>query len=84
MRYVLAAAAMMAMLAGPAYSQMKMGGGEKDPLQSMYERQDKEKADIERDYNTTMKRLKAQNAVTTTNSDPWRGVRQGGETSAKR
>ena len=83
MRYVLAAAVMMTTLAGPAYSQMTMNSDQKDPLQAMYERQDKEKADIERDYNATMKRLKGQGAAPAS-SDPWQGVRPARETNAKR
>jgi hypothetical protein len=82
MRYLFAAAVTMAMLGGPAYSQMSMGP-EKDPLQLKYEREDKERAENERAYNETMKRLKKQ-APATTNSDPWKIVRPASESNSKR
>lgn len=82
MRYLVAAAVTMAMLAGPAYSQMNLGP-EKDPLMLKYERQDKERAENEKAYNETMKRLKSQ-APAATNSDPWKTVRPTAESNAKR
>jgi hypothetical protein len=48
-----------------------------------YEREDKEKADAEKDYNTQMKRLKAQ-APAKAKVDPWSGVRPATDASAKR
>jgi hypothetical protein len=82
MRYLLAVAMTMAMLAGPAYAQFSTGA-EKTPLQLKYEREDKERADTEKAYNDTMKRLKSQRPVTTT-SDPWKTVRPASESNAKR
>jgi hypothetical protein len=82
MRYLFAAAMTMAMLTGPASSQMSMGP-EKDPLALKYERQDKERAENEKAYNDTMKRLKSQ-APATTSSDPWKTVRPASESNAKR
>ena len=82
MRYLFAAAVTMAMLAGPAYAQMNMGP-EKDPLKLKYEAEDKARAENERAYNETMKRLKTQ-APAATNSDPWKTVRPAGESNAKR
>jgi hypothetical protein len=82
MKYVFAAAMTMAVLAGPAYAQMSMGA-DKTPLQLKYEREDKERAENEKAYNTTMKRLKSQ-APATTNSDPWKTVRPASESNAKR
>ena len=85
MRYLFAAAVTMAMLAGPAYAQkgMSMGGSEKDPLKLKYEAEDRARAENERAYNETMKRLKSQ-APATTNSDPWKIVRPSSEPNAKR
>ena len=78
MRYVLAVIATLAILtiaAAPARAQVSLGGGgQKTPLELQYEREAKERAENEANYNTTMKRLKAQGA-TTTNSDPWKTVR---------
>jgi hypothetical protein len=68
------AVAMMGMLTAPAYSQMNMNSGHKTPLQLKYEREDRERAESERTYNETMKRLKAQPPAAT-KSDPWAGVR---------
>jgi hypothetical protein len=82
MRYLFVAAVTMAMLTGPAYSQMNMGP-DKDPLALKYEREDKERAENEKAYNETMKRLKKQ-APATTNSDPWKTVRPASESNAKR
>jgi hypothetical protein len=62
------------MLAGPAYSQMGSTAPEKTPLDLKYEREAREKEQIEKDYNAQMKRLKAQDPVKT-NSDPWKTVR---------
>jgi hypothetical protein len=72
----------MAMLSGPAYS-LDMNGESKDPLTLKYEREAREKADAERDYNAQMKRLKAQ-APTKAKVDPWSNVRPAGDTTAKR
>ena len=82
MRYLFAAAVTMAMLAGPAHAQMNMGS-DKTPLQLKYEAEDKARAENERTYNETMKRLKSQ-APPTTNSDPWKTVRPTSEPAAKR
>jgi hypothetical protein len=82
MRYLVATAVTMVLLAGPAYSQMNMGP-EKDPLKLKYEREDKERAENERAYNETMKRLKSQ-APASTSSDPWKTVRPASESNAKR
>ena len=82
MRYILAAAVTMAMLTGPAYSQMSMGP-EKDPLKLKYEQEDKARAENEKAYNDTMKRLKSQ-APAQTSNDPWKTVRPASESSAKR
>ncbi|MCX7314353.1 MAG: hypothetical protein NTV56_22240 [Alphaproteobacteria bacterium] len=72
----------MSMLTGPAFC-FEMNGEKKDPLTLMYERQDKEKADAEKDYNTQMKRLKQQ-APTSAKNDPWSGVRANSDSGAKR
>jgi hypothetical protein len=78
MRYLFAAAMTMAMLTGPAHSQQQ-----KTPLQLKYEREDRERAENEKDYNATMQRLKSQ-APATTNADPWKTVRPTTESNAKR
>ena len=83
MRYLFAAAMTMAMLTGPAYSQMSAGAGAKPRSQLKYEREDRERAENEKAYNATMKRLKSQ-APATTNSDPWKTVRPASESNAKR
>jgi hypothetical protein len=84
MRYLFAAAVAMAMLAGPAHAQFNTpGGNSNDPLKQKYEREDKERAENEKAYNDTMKRLKSQ-APATTNSDPWKTVRPAAESNAKR
>ena len=82
MRYLFAAVMTMAMLTSPAHSQAGMGP-EKTPLQLKYEREDRERAENEKAYNATMKRLKSQ-APASANSDPWKTVRPAGEPTAKR
>ena len=82
MRYFFAAAVTMVVLTGPAYAQMSMGA-DKTPLQLKYEREDRERAENEKAYNATMKRLKSQ-APATTSSDPWKTVRPASESNAKR
>jgi hypothetical protein len=80
MRYLLAAMVMLAMLGGPAYSQVSMGNtndtneANKDPLQLQYEREKRERDQNEKSYNETMKRLKGQ-APVSAKSDPWKIVR---------
>ena len=83
MRYLFAVAVAMVILAGPAYSQMKMGDGSKDPLALKYEREDNERKENERAYNETMKRLKGQ-APATVKNDPWSKVRPATDSTAKR
>jgi hypothetical protein len=83
MRYLFAAALTMAILSGPAYSQMSLNAQDKDPLQLKYEREDKARAENEKAYNDTMKRLKSQ-APAQTNADPWKIVRPAGESANKR
>jgi len=84
MKRILATSMMMGMLAGPASSQMSMGGGEhKTPLQLKYEREDQERKESERAYDQTMKRLKTQ-APAQAKSDPWAGVRPAPEPATRR
>lgn len=79
---------MIAVLAGPAYSQRKSGASDgdpanKDPLELKYERERKEQEENERAYNVQMKRLKGQ-APATSSSDPWRQVRPADNSTTKR
>jgi len=83
MRYRLAAAMTMAMLAGPAYAQFNSNEGSKDPLTLKYEREDNEKKENEKAYNETMKRLKKQQPANA-KTDPWSGVRPSSDGAAKR
>ena len=83
MRYLLAAAMTMAMLTGPAYAQMDMNAGAKDPLTLKYEREDNERKENEKAYNETMKRLKKQQPANA-KVDPWSGVRPASDGTAKR
>ena len=81
MRYILAATATIAILAAaaiPARAQFGSQSAQKTPLELQYEREAKERAEDEKAYNTTMKRLKAQGPAAT-NSDPWKTVRPASE-----
>ena len=73
MKRILAAAAITAMLAGPAYSQFKQTGGA-TPAEQLRRQQEAERELNEKQYNDTMKRLKQQPAAET-KKDPWAGVR---------
>jgi hypothetical protein len=73
MRHVFALA-LLATLASPAAAQGNLNAGQKTPLQLQTERQEEEQRENERQYNQTMKRLKAQ-APAATSRDPWRKVR---------
>jgi hypothetical protein len=69
----------MAMLVSPAIpvgtaTAQLATGKQKTPLDLKYEREEQEQHQNEQDYNRTMKRLKAQDAVKTS-SDPWKNVR---------
>ena len=68
---------------GPRPLANEHGAGQKPRSQLKYEREDRERAENEKAYNATMKRLKSQ-APATTNSDPWKTVRPAGEPTAKR
>jgi len=83
MRYIFAVAATMAILTGPAYSQLSMNNSAKDPLALKYEREEQARKDNEAEYNAQMKRLKAQ-APAAAKNDPWSGVRPANDASAKR
>ena len=72
---------MMAVLVGPAASQMSQGN-QKTPLDLMYEKERQDQQANERAYNEQMKRLKSQTPAAKT--DPWAGVRPANETNAKR
>ena len=87
MRPLFASVVMMAMLAGPAYSQkgqsQDIHPANRDPFQLKLEREKKEQEENEKAYNAQMKRLKGQEA-TPTNSDPWKNVRPASDPAPKR
>jgi hypothetical protein len=82
MRYFFAAAMTIVLLMGPAYSQLGLGP-EKTPLDLKYEREDRERAENERAYNETMKRLKKQPPAKV-GSEPWKTVRPASDADSKR
>jgi hypothetical protein len=71
MRIVAASAAVLALLAGPALSQT--ASEPTDPLVRQYEREQKERAEVEKRYDATMKHLRTQGPSAPL--DPWRNVR---------
>jgi hypothetical protein len=73
----------MAALTGPAYAQFSGNSGTKTPLQLQYEQEEQAQKDNERQYNATMKRLRAQEPANM-KSDPWRNVRPAGQPGGKR
>jgi hypothetical protein len=73
MKRILVAAAMTAMLAGPAYAQFKSMGGA-TPAKQLEQQKEAEREQTEKQYNDQMKRLKQQPAAET-KKDPWAGVR---------
>jgi Ni/Co efflux regulator RcnB len=81
MKRLLAAAAMMAVLAGPAAAQMSQGK-HKTPLELQYDKERQEQQANEQAYNEHMKRSKSQGS--TPKADPWAGVRPTNDTNAKR
>jgi hypothetical protein len=82
MKRLLAAAAMTAVLTGPAAAQMGQGQP-KTPLQLQYEKEKQEQEVNEKAYNEHMKRSKSQGTATP-KADPWAGVRPANDTNAKR
>jgi hypothetical protein len=74
---------MLATLANPVYAQFSSNSGQKTPLQLQYEREEAEQKENERQYNTQMKRLKAQVPAAAA-SDPWRKVRPATDATAKK
>jgi Ni/Co efflux regulator RcnB len=81
MKRFLAAAAIMAVLAGPAAAQMSQGQ-QKTPLQLQYEKERQDQQANEQAYNEHMKRSKSQGVAP--KADPWAGVRPANDTNAKR
>jgi len=71
----------MATLATPSYAQFKAQDS-KDPLQLQYEREAKERQDIDKDYDATMKRTRANAPVA--KRDPWATVRPSAGADSKR
>ena len=74
MKHLCAAGVMLAMLAGPAYSQFNPNANEKEPLQQQYEQKQRDHQETEKAYNEALKRQRTQAPVENT-SDPWRSVR---------
>ena len=72
MRTLPAAAAALAILAGPAYAQITTGP-EKDPMQLKYELEEKARQKADKEYEETMRRTRSSAPAQTV--DPWRGVR---------
>jgi hypothetical protein len=84
MKYILLATmTAMAVFTGPAYAQFSGNSGAKTPLQLQYEQEEQAQKDNERQYNATMKRLRAQEP-TNSKSDPWRNVRPAGQPDGRR
>jgi hypothetical protein len=85
MKILTATIAAMVILAGPAHAQM-FGGNPSSTVpgnpadREVTAKTEKERADIEKEYDQTMKRLKTQGPAP--KSDPWGRIRPG--TDAKR
>ncbi len=78
MKRVLAAAAVLAMVSGPAVAQRGQSTNNmetKTPLELQYERDKREQQESARAYDEHMKRQKTQGSSTGAKSDPWAGVR---------
>ena len=67
----------------PPIAQSEHGLGRKPRSSSNTSGSDRERAENEKAYNATMKRLKSQ-APAATSSDPWKTVRPASEPNAKR
>ena len=75
MRIIFAVATLLSLSMTPGYAQVSLGGGgkEKNPLAEQYERDQKERARVEQEYNDTMKRLRTRGP--SVQNDPWKSVR---------
>ena len=62
-------------MASPAAAQGMSMGDKESPLDKQEKRKEEERKNIERDYDTAMKRLKKQAPTETASSDPWATVR---------
>ena len=79
MRFLFAAALITVLMAPAAQAQFSSRDAkQKTPLDLIYERQERDQKENERQYNAQMKRLKAQGPTATSN-DPWKGVRSTGD-----
>jgi hypothetical protein len=79
MRRFLAAAAIIAAVAGPAYAQGKKGAGANTQLPQLEEQQKKQSKEVDRAYNDTMKRTHKDAKP----YDPWGSVRPPSAPAAK-
>ena len=84
MKTFVAIVASLAILAGPAYAQLGKGSGgsANDPRAQQAAKAEKERAAIEKEYNDTMTRLRAQGPAP--KSDPWGKLRPANGADAKR
>jgi hypothetical protein len=71
MRTLLAAAAMIAVAVGPAWSQGKKGAGPNTQLEQLDEQQKRENKDVDSAYNRALKGTR----TTAKPYDPWGAVR---------
>jgi hypothetical protein len=82
MRVVLISVAALAILAGPARAQVEVGGKPPlDPLQLKYEGERRERLEIEKKYNETVRHTET--GAVKSKKDPWSGVRPGESASKK-
>jgi hypothetical protein len=82
MKTFVAIVASWVILAAPAYAQLGKGSGGNDPRAQQAAKAEKERAAIEKEYDDTMSRLRAQGPAP--KSDPWGKLRPGNGADAKR
>ena len=80
MRTFVSAAMMTAMLTAPGFAQNQEEN--KNPLQLQYEREVKDRQEVAKDYDATMRRTKVKTAPVQT--DPWQTVRPASQPATKR
>jgi hypothetical protein len=81
MRRLVIAAAATVLLAGPAYAQFGLGGGEQRDRTRYTEEQRRTEAQVEKAYKDT---VKATRGTPTETYDPWRAIRPATPTEVKK
>jgi hypothetical protein len=77
--------ALLALISGRALAQVSLGGGgDKSPMELLDDQEQARRKQADKDYQSTMKRLRSGNANAAVPVDPWGSVREQPQPANKR